>query len=138
MAKFNLVKASEERTNYRLTIQSNGRIFFSKSIERDLNIKQYDAVEITYGDESNTEKEFFLRFVRQRKNPDHYKMNVSGNYYYFISKKILVDLNLRQENFKNYFFTFQEYENADKKRYRLELKKKKVSKGNINFRSNKY
>jgi len=128
MAKFNLVKASEERTNQKLTIQSNGRIFFSKSIERELNIKQYDAVEITFNDESNAKKEFFLRFVRQRKNPDYYKMNVSGNYYYFVSKKILEELNLREDNFKNFYFTFQEYENTDKKRYKLELKKKKVLK----------
>ncbi len=128
MPKYRLLKPSGNLTNHRLTIQSNGRIFFSRSIEKELNIKQYKAVELTTDEENPDGKELFLRFVRKYNNPDYTKLNVSGNYYYFVSQKLLDLFNLRKPTFKNYYFSFEEFENIDKKRYKLELKKKKLAK----------
>lgn len=132
MATHKYFKSQKRRSFQRITIQKNGRLFFSKSIADNYFVKNYEAVDISNVNDEKKKKGIHLRFIRKidPENNKHFKIVHSGNYYYFLAWDVIEYLGIDEDNFKDYYLTFIEVEEetTDKKKYLLELKKKKSMK----------
>jgi hypothetical protein len=115
--KLKIISAKEFEKNFKCSIHKNGKLGFSETAIRKLNIDKNCGLIFGQNEDDLNDKNLYMKITREQIE-DAFKINKAGQYFYANTKALFDSLELDYQN-KTIIYDMLELNNDNEKLYKL-------------------